>query len=771
MQIINSARRNHQFHTVDKHEVDQYQKQLLGRFYKKSLPYGLKATSLNQVMFGNMLDIEPKASSVDECKTLLTIVEEDIGKTTDHWVVALIGRSGSGKTATVVDLAKHHFVVYVACSEPNSFTVHGFRDQNFVILAQDVEGLSKRLSVPKSFEDVLANDKNLKNLIAERVKLEFLSRLLFLQLLFENNKSLTPEQFFREQMNGAVPTIKGVVEVLHAYDPKTIDSMLNFVQIKLVTFIGKRGLIIAIDEAHIAEEFILAGKLIAPTAAIKSKIIDSEITDPQSRLNRNIRRGFLTPLCATLSNHIRATLVVLGTSLSLANADHVQTAIAKQEYFLRIVDFPLVTESLVEELLKRTLNLENCDIKSAKRQKLSGRARFATSVIVHLSDPANITSSKQEVLDRAMDRAIEQSKEGVRGKIRGILDSYKMNSSVIHLLCRMVLAYKLQHGRISFARDDEADFVKSALCSLHKDHDDYHWVMDEPLVVEVVEEELRRSGKIDPSTFVYLSQLDGLITLLGPDSPTRGLAFEPLVRRSLQRFNGYQLTALPFLKGVKLPAWCDKFKFQIDEINTARGFGFQARGEEADLEFLVGRSPNKMLVEHDQTRQDGAWFFSNEYAGSLAIKFCTSPLKRQLHDSNNASSDIRLSFMNKSGTTPNMNIFDIWERFQASGIPYQLKGILRIHLVFPSVEHGTPLSYVKFGKIKKKNTYLNNIRKPVQTVEIVETSQQMATLEDVMIYIDCKNMDDFFYEDIDEGREDMRTLKKIIKYVSSEKTI
>src|SRR5262249_37886595 len=162
--------------------------------------------------------------------------------------------------------------------------------------------------------------------------------------------------------------------------------------------------------AHVAEEYILADQLIAPSAVNKS---EQEIMDSSGNLRRDISRGFLTPLCATLSN-MRATLVVLGTSLSLSNADHVYTAISKPENFLRIVKFPSVNEDLVEETLKRTLDLEGCVVDSVKRRKLTGRVRFPFTVISEVSklgDSITSTNSKQEALDRAMDRAITWSKE------------------------------------------------------------------------------------------------------------------------------------------------------------------------------------------------------------------------------------------------------------------------------------------------------------------------------------------------------------------------
>jgi hypothetical protein len=103
---------------------------------------------------------------------------------------------------------------------------------------------------------------------------------------------------------------------------------------------------------------------------------------------------------------------------------------------------------------------------------------------------------------------------------------------IAHLLGRMVLAYKLQGGRIWFASESQADFMNKALCSLQMHNDGVHWLMDEPLVVEVVEEELKRSN-VDPGFLEHLRQLNGIIEHLGVKSTAKGNALEPLVQHSL----------------------------------------------------------------------------------------------------------------------------------------------------------------------------------------------------------------------------------------------
>lgn len=76
-----------------------------------------------------------------------------------------------------------------------------------------------------------------------------------------------------------------------------------------------------------------------------------------------------------------------------------------------------------------------------------------------------------------------------------------------------------------------------------------------------------------------------------------------------------------------------------------------------------------------------------------------------------------------------------------TGTPSNVKGNLRIHLEFPRVEGVQPVTH---------------FRKDLKT-----------GVEDVMVYINCQNMDSFFDESIEAHKVDMSNLKKLIKYVTA----
>jgi hypothetical protein len=79
--------------------------------------------------------------------------------------------------------------------------------------------------------------------------------------------------------------------------------------------------------------------------------------------------------------------------------------------------------------------------------------------------------------------------------------------------------------------------------------------------------------------------------------------------------------------------------------------------------------------------------------------------------------------------------------FEASGTPSSLRGILRIHLKLPAVKGGMPPTHVRTNPV--------------------------TGVEDVMVYINLYNMDDFFFEGISEHKDDMVKLKSLIKFVTS----
>ncbi|CAO3670427.1 unnamed protein product [Umbelopsis ramanniana] len=297
--------------------------------------------------------------------------------------------------------------------------------------------------------------------------------------------------------------------------------MLSQVPLKSEDILLPRRLddVLALDRAHVAANNILGGRLISPSALVNNKI---DLFDDKNQIQNEFRRGFLISLSATLSN-LQETLVILGTELSLQNADHVYPAVAKQPNEDKITNFPLFDQNDVSRILSDLVDMEDCVVPEPKRRKLSGRARFAVDVVNRLTKPSTTGDSKQMMLENAIESSIAKTMEHLRKTVRNIL-SY--------------------------------------------------------------------------------DQISQIIANFGASSTSQSDAFEPLVCRSLQYFNGFSLVDLPCLQGIKLPAWRDNLTLQIDDINTANGLGYSAAGVHADLAFLSDRPQNKMLIPQFGTRPD-----------------------------------------------------------------------------------------------------------------------------------------------------------------------
>ncbi|KAF9992912.1 hypothetical protein BGZ79_002501 [Entomortierella chlamydospora] len=259
---------------IDNANVETSQQKVLGRFYKRPLPYHEKAENISLVMLGLELDKQAKTSEVE---TLHEIVEKDVGRSSDLRVVAIVAPSGSGKTATVIDLASKHFVIYTVCCIPGPSISPGFQDPNFITLSK-VESIYRDVIHRNQggLLDAVDIDSEVKARIGYRVTVEFLARFLFLLHILDNNPALEPRQFFCElTAEGGALTISDLVNQIRDYDDRIIRAILSQVQSRIRRHLLPRqlGVVIALDEAQAAANDILPGKLISPSALAKHRKI------------------------------------------------------------------------------------------------------------------------------------------------------------------------------------------------------------------------------------------------------------------------------------------------------------------------------------------------------------------------------------------------------------------------------------------------------------------------------------------------------------------
>ncbi|RUS17733.1 hypothetical protein BC937DRAFT_89555 [Endogone sp. FLAS-F59071] len=339
---------------------------------------------------------------------------------------------------------------------------------------------------------------------------------------------------------------------------------------------------------------------------------------------------------------MKATLVVLGTAFSLTNVDHVYSAVSKSNYkHIMISNFPTCDEEDVSQLLGKLIDMSDCKIQPEKRQKLVGRCRFTTYVLFALAESgvSEPGMSKQEILNKAIDTAIEKAKTDIETEVSKLLNS-NISGNDIHLLSRMVIAFKLTGGRMTFKKPTEADFVNCFVGSI------YSFWIEEPLVIEVVEDELRK--KINLEFDVYLQHLNSIYTTLDTSSSSRGGIFERLVGETLKLFEGTPLLKLPFLKNIKnLPQWCKETTLWVKRVGTAKELGY-SDGLRGDKEYFEHPQLYEMLYPNHNTRPDVMLLHRDKrnYESwlSVAIKFESSPLNSKTNDLNDTSCDPRLCF-------------------------------------------------------------------------------------------------------------------------------
>ncbi|KAF9090364.1 hypothetical protein BGX27_002282, partial [Mortierella sp. AM989] len=279
-----------------------------------------------------------------------------------------------------------------------------------------------------------------------------------------------------------------------------------------------------------------------------------------------------------------------------------------------------------------------------------------------------LPSSQELLLNNAIDESLKKSGQPIKDDVRLLLDSDR-SGAITRLFSRMHLS------------QEKIDFVKYALCEMQDKGDERHWIMKEPLVLDVVEEQLK-SSDIGPEFLEYLDQFNSILTSLGTTSSSKGETFELLVGLSLKRFNGSSIASLPFVKDIEnLPRWCQDVKFKIDEMATASELGY-LDGVKGDVDFLRESPYGKMLfrtTSHDQ--------------------IC------------------------KTDGSPNNNI----EAYREDFVKFQkIDGILRIHLVLSSVHGGTSKSHVDGNDVL---VYINHVNMDVFFGENIEQGNYIRILK------------------------------------------
>src|SRR5579885_1383649 len=173
-----------------------------------------------------------------------------------------------------------------------------------------------------------------------RMYLEFLARFLYLYLLLEKFPDLEPVEYLIEQINGGHDVINTIRNILQKLDPPNTSELATESQILLTEkkMTNDRGLMVAIDEANIANEILFG-------------VFKSPLENP---------RGFLIAI-NTAIHMISVSTIWAGTTLNLLHEDSSQSDIGKMNRLYKITYFKTSTSEEIGNWLHQVLDLSGCE--------------------------------------------------------------------------------------------------------------------------------------------------------------------------------------------------------------------------------------------------------------------------------------------------------------------------------------------------------------------------------------------------------------------------
>lgn len=248
-------------------EVDEHQQRMLGPFWKRgAIAPGLSASDLSMVFLE--LPQDAPEPTTEDGTPISAIIERNLQMQSGQDVITMVGRSGCGKTATMIRCARQHYLIYISCSNRVHQSGSEMVDTNYARMARDITQTYEQnfASQCTTRQEMIDRDANVKDMAQQRLRLDILCRLLFLRHLFLHNPHVTPEQFLRAQVNGGAILVGELVTMAKKYSVQTVELMLWEVSRQVRACLKPdQGLIIGLDEATLADH-TLQNKLISPSA-------------------------------------------------------------------------------------------------------------------------------------------------------------------------------------------------------------------------------------------------------------------------------------------------------------------------------------------------------------------------------------------------------------------------------------------------------------------------------------------------------------------------
>eukprot|EP00727_Mastigamoeba_balamuthi_P012891 m51a1_g8224 putative dynein heavy chain axonemal (4742) ;mRNA; r:111319-133683 len=355
-------------------------------------------------------------------RTVRTVVDEDRDSRMSFGnTVVLIGGPGTGKTATVVDVASKHFVVYMSAAGLSA----DLPDPHYSSLARDVENIAATYdsmhptnsSAPATPEEVwrYLQDRHHKVHEAARARIEadLVGRLLLLlALLRRDGCALSPVAFLDAQVRGvgagAVQLAINAVWAATAGDVYNTQKLLRAVVERVVSAAeGRAAVVLACDDMQHARR-LLRGYLMDREVAFHDgdhPLLDSSGTG----IREYFRRDFTSALALTLASYGLTCVLRSSPELGVAPSYHIKIGVKSPIDWITV--FPPPEDPWA--LLGLLINTRGCTLSPQQLQALGSSHKLVCCVVAKLLAQRDTIADRQQRLNYAIHEAIDEHAQSV----------------------------------------------------------------------------------------------------------------------------------------------------------------------------------------------------------------------------------------------------------------------------------------------------------------------------------------------------------------------
>jgi hypothetical protein len=333
---------------------------VLGSLYKPGTRWPVVKTKLDMRVLSRheLFGSGGSAAAGDPLRPVARLVSEAI-KTSTGADFGLVATPASGKTSSVIDVGREHFIIFLQASQQSDDDVHsaslgshrisGDFDPKFADLVDDVTKLVGHFDPGKNAQRELA-----WQFTEQRCLVEFVARCLELaRIRRQVGNTLQPFDFMGHQLCAEKRKfITHMVNELHNWDIISLQNLASqLVEVELGPILSPtRKLVLAVDETEYARA-VRPGLFLRPGTETKTG-----------------KKGLLSPLAsaAGLFSKITGTSIILsGTGASKEKIENMQTDLGKAASTrIRLFtqeNFPMISIEDVNTLLSR-LNIPSNEL-------------------------------------------------------------------------------------------------------------------------------------------------------------------------------------------------------------------------------------------------------------------------------------------------------------------------------------------------------------------------------------------------------------------------